>query len=191
MCPGHFGHLKLNLPIIHIGFFKALLNILKCICKNCGNVLLPQSERVLYAKKMSKLKDNPSTKVNLMKKLIKECIKTKKCGECETINPSAQKVPRMAGKIEYKYTTMGKEIAEKIRKDYTEDRKSLINAFDDIKSYVVNPIEIIELLKKVPQRQYSLLNYGCVNIEDLLVRTIIVPPVCIRPSVALANSLSN
>lgn len=41
-CPGHFGHLKLHMPIVHIGFFKSLLNILKCVCKTCGNVLLPE-----------------------------------------------------------------------------------------------------------------------------------------------------
>jgi len=27
-CPGHFGHLKLNLPVFHIGFFKHTVSIL-------------------------------------------------------------------------------------------------------------------------------------------------------------------
>lgn len=110
------------------------------------------------------------------------------------MNPSAQKVPRMAGRIEYKYTTMGEKIAERLRSDYhhqQEERKSMIAAFDGMKSYVINPIEVLELLRKIPKKYYPLLNYGSENIEDLLVRTIIIPPVCIRPSVALMNSQSN
>ena len=49
----------------------------------------------------------------------------------------------------------------------------------------------MELLKKIPKKHYPILNYGSTNIEDLLVRTIVIPPVCIRPSVALMNSQSN
>ena len=32
-CPGHFGYLKLDLPVFHVGYFKHTLNILQCICK--------------------------------------------------------------------------------------------------------------------------------------------------------------
>lgn len=98
-CPGHFGHLKLNLPVVHIGFFKSLLNILKCVCKTCGNILIPEAERTQLMKRMVKLKDNPTARAALSKKLVKECGKSKRCGECDSLNPSAQKVPRMAGKI--------------------------------------------------------------------------------------------
>jgi DNA-directed RNA polymerase III subunit RPC1 len=70
-CPGHFGHLKLNMPILHIGYFKALINILKCVCKNCGHVLLPEAQRIFYMKKMIKLKNNSTARSALSKKLIK------------------------------------------------------------------------------------------------------------------------
>ena len=32
-CPGHFGYIRLNLPIFHIGFFKKIIEILRIICK--------------------------------------------------------------------------------------------------------------------------------------------------------------
>jgi len=32
-CPGHFGNLRLELPVFHIGYFKHTLNILQMICK--------------------------------------------------------------------------------------------------------------------------------------------------------------
>ena len=32
-CVGHFGYIKLALPVFHIGFFKHVLSILQVICK--------------------------------------------------------------------------------------------------------------------------------------------------------------
>jgi DNA-directed RNA polymerase III subunit RPC1 len=32
-CPGHFGYLKLALPVFNIGFFSNILDVVKCICK--------------------------------------------------------------------------------------------------------------------------------------------------------------
>ena len=34
-CPGHFGHISLELPVFHVGYFKAILTILQKICKAC------------------------------------------------------------------------------------------------------------------------------------------------------------
>lgn len=61
-----------------------------------------------HLKKMLRFKYDSTVRASESKKLIKLCAKNKRCFECNTVNPSAQKVPRMAGKIEYKYTTMGK-----------------------------------------------------------------------------------
>jgi DNA-directed RNA polymerase III subunit RPC1 len=32
-CAGHFGHVTLELPVFHVGFFKAVISILQKICK--------------------------------------------------------------------------------------------------------------------------------------------------------------
>lgn len=32
-CPGHYGYLKLDLPVYNVGFLSFILDILKCICK--------------------------------------------------------------------------------------------------------------------------------------------------------------
>lgn len=36
-CNGHFGHVKLILPIFHVGYFKKIIQILQCICKAWKN----------------------------------------------------------------------------------------------------------------------------------------------------------
>lgn len=44
-CTGHFGYIRLELPVFHIGYFKNTVQILQCICKQCSRVLLPDEER--------------------------------------------------------------------------------------------------------------------------------------------------
>ena len=43
-CIGHFGYINLCLPCYHIGFIKDTIDILKCICKTCSNILLPNTK---------------------------------------------------------------------------------------------------------------------------------------------------
>ncbi len=38
--PGHFGHIQLELPVIHIGFVNLIKTALKSTCNSCSNVLL-------------------------------------------------------------------------------------------------------------------------------------------------------
>jgi hypothetical protein len=44
-CTGHFGYIRLELPVFHIGYFKNTVQILQCICKSCSHVLLTEDER--------------------------------------------------------------------------------------------------------------------------------------------------
>ena len=38
-CPGHFAHIQLQLPVFHIGYFKAIIQLLQNICKVRGSPL--------------------------------------------------------------------------------------------------------------------------------------------------------
>jgi DNA-directed RNA polymerase subunit A' len=39
-CPGHFGHIDLAAPVIHIGYAKLIYRMLSATCWKCGRVLL-------------------------------------------------------------------------------------------------------------------------------------------------------
>jgi hypothetical protein len=56
-CAGHFGFVKLELPVFHIGFFKAVAEILTNVCKTCSRVLLGPADRKGYLRLMR----NPQT----------------------------------------------------------------------------------------------------------------------------------
>ena len=39
-CPGHFGHIELAVPIVHIEFTKIIFDLLRATCRSCGRILL-------------------------------------------------------------------------------------------------------------------------------------------------------
>lgn len=49
-CAGHFGYLRLELPVFHVGYFRNTVQLLQCICKTCSRVLLPEEERRRWIK---------------------------------------------------------------------------------------------------------------------------------------------
>ena len=43
-CPGHFGFIELARPVIHIKFVSVILDLLRSICRGCGNILIPNDK---------------------------------------------------------------------------------------------------------------------------------------------------
>ncbi|EXB53230.1 DNA-directed RNA polymerase III subunit RPC1 [Morus notabilis] len=86
-CPGHYGYLKLALPVYNVGYLSTILDILKCICKSCSRILLDEKLRKDFLKKMRSSKMEPLKKGELMKKIVKKCnSKAVKCSKCGYIN---------------------------------------------------------------------------------------------------------
>ena len=42
-CGGHFGHIELVRPVVHVGFAKAVYFLIRATCKKCGRALAPES----------------------------------------------------------------------------------------------------------------------------------------------------
>jgi DNA-directed RNA polymerase subunit A' len=69
-CQGHFGHLELTRPVIHVHYAKYIYNILRSTCRKCGRVLL-EKEGLEEIKKLKK---------NILKNTLKKV--KKKCPHC-------------------------------------------------------------------------------------------------------------
>ena len=81
-CLGHFGYIELARPIMHIKFNKIILDLLRCTCKECGKILIPDEKA-----KKSRAKTKDVKRLRKKKAMIKELlagIKTiKKCPHCK------------------------------------------------------------------------------------------------------------
>ena len=62
ICTGHFGHINLMVPLIHPGFAKQIVLILKCFCKsrNCSRLLITEDhlELVMEEERISNIRSN-------------------------------------------------------------------------------------------------------------------------------------
>ena len=95
-CPGHFGFIRLNLPIFHIGFFKSIIEILKIICKNCSRVILNNEDRNRFRNNLNKRNRLSSIqRKKIFKEIIKSCNKIKICPFCGSFNGDVKHLTRL------------------------------------------------------------------------------------------------
>jgi DNA-directed RNA polymerase II subunit RPB1 len=85
-CPGHFGHIKLAVPVYHQGLMDMLTDVLKCVCFHCSRLLVDKSDP--RYQKILKMQD-PEKRIKAIIKLAerkKRCVfKDDFCGQPRAI----------------------------------------------------------------------------------------------------------
>lgn len=181
-CPGHYGYLTLAMPVYNVGYLSTIVDILKCICKYCACILLPEQERIDFLKKMRK-DIEPLKKIELSKRIVKRCTamasskKAVKCLKCGYINGIVKKAVGMIGVIHDRSRVMDNTI---------DECHSAISHINESKGCNVSPLikpdRVLSLFKKMLDRDCVLL-YLSDRPEKFIITNIAVPPVPIRPSV--------
>jgi len=85
ICPGHFGHIELNEPILHPLYYKEIVNFLKCVCIKCWRLLILPEQIELDG--LSRIK-GPSRFVKILEKISKTVV----CchDDCNTEQPDVK-----------------------------------------------------------------------------------------------------
>lgn len=79
-CVGHFGHINLNVSVLHPLYYRLILNILKCTCYKCSRLLLTSEKLQLDGV----LK---GTKAVRFQSVVKKMDKIDVCSYCGTFQP--------------------------------------------------------------------------------------------------------
>ncbi|DBA04436.1 TPA: hypothetical protein N0F65_010032 [Lagenidium giganteum] len=190
-CVGHFGYIKLELPVFHIGYFKAITEVLQNICKECSRILLPPHEREQFLRRMRDPRVDVLRLIGLRKKISAICKKTVKCPYCSGINGTVRKIT----------TTTLKLVHEKYRARSAHDLRNVFVAQfseaqalnSEIAQHLpkaqedLSPLVVQQLFQQIPDQDCELLWMDAIGgrPEKLILSTVLVPPVCIRPSVAM------
>src|SRR3972149_8995733 len=53
-CPGHFGHIELAVPTLHVEFTKIVQGLLNGTCRNCGRIMLSEQRLDRLRKKIER-----------------------------------------------------------------------------------------------------------------------------------------
>jgi DNA-directed RNA polymerase subunit A' len=103
-CPGHFGHIDLAMPVIHVGLVKPIRNCLRSTCRECGRLLSTDKQKEGYFQEFNKYKEEGRNTTYLIKQVIKDADKVEKCPRCG----------RETGKIELDKPTSLRENGKKL-----------------------------------------------------------------------------
>ena len=192
-CIGHFGVVKLSLPIFHYGFFKGTLSILQCICKGCSRILVDEQTKKRYLKRFRTPDLEMTTKMRLFKEIQAKCKKQVICMYCQQVNGTVKKSGNMKI-VHLKYAKNDKGL-----NDYINDMTDVINLNESLKPYItkceldINPLMAYRLFEKMSNDDSELmgLNPKVTRPENLILTFFPVPPNQARPSVAQDDKTSN
>ncbi|CAI9105246.1 OLC1v1004130C1 [Oldenlandia corymbosa var. corymbosa] len=179
-CPGHYGYLVLALPVYNVGYLSTVLDILKCICKQCSRVLLGEELRINFLKRMRNPKMEPLRKSELQKMIVKKCTalassrKAAKCAKCGYVNGMVKRNTKMPGIV---HERLKVNASLKDECSLAVPNKSNFSIPDEM-----DPKLVHSLLKNMLDEDCELL-YLNDRPEKLMVTSILVPPTAIRPSV--------
>jgi DNA-directed RNA polymerase subunit A' len=81
-CPGHFGHIDLIAPVIHVGFAKLIRKLLRAICRDCSKLMLLEKDKKMYLEQIKTLERLGQPTDDLVNKVFSEARKNKACPHC-------------------------------------------------------------------------------------------------------------
>jgi len=156
-CPGHFGHIELAKPVIHVGYTRLIRKLLRVACRNCSRLLL-SDEEVLKATGGDSNRDTPDL---VSEKDVKKERVCPHCGEQQR-------------KINFEkptsFSEVWKEEGKKVEHRLTAaDIRARLEKIpdDDLRLLGINP--------DVARPEWTILT------------ALPVPPVTMRPSIILEN----
>ena len=161
-CTGHFGHIDLARPIIHVGFIKEIEMLLKCTCEECGRLMLTEDQKLSRSQFLESVKNlggDSDDVYKYAKETAKLASKVTVCPYCEA------EVTKI--KLD-KPTTFHKE---------NEDKSKL------------TPENVRSWLEKIPDEDLLLLGIDpkACRPEWMILQALPVPPVTVRPSIRLES----
>lgn len=161
-CPGHFGHIELAVPIVHVEFTKIIHELLKSTCRNCGRILLSDESAKKVRSRIEKYKTLLGTIPEEVHKSIIQEIKAKQCPHCAA--------------PQYKITF------EKPTK-FTEQT--------EMGSEPLTPSMIRERLERISDEDLEILGFNpkVARPEWMVLQVLPVPPVYVRPSITLESGI--
>ncbi|XP_041032404.1 DNA-directed RNA polymerase III subunit RPC1 isoform X1 [Carcharodon carcharias] len=188
-CIGHYGYIDLELPCFHVGYFKAIIGILQMICKTCSHIMLSQEEKKLFLDTLKRPGLTYLQKRGLKKKVSEKCRKKTFCQCCGSFNGPVKKCGLLKI-IHEKYKT-NKKVMDPVVSDFLQSFDIAIEHNKEVEALLgraqenLNPLVVLNIFKRIPSEDIPLLlmNLEAGKPADLVLTRLLVPPLCIRPSV--------
>lgn len=197
-CHGHFGHIRLALPVFHVGYFKQIILVLQCICKSCGAILLEEQMRRQFLGELRRPNIDNLRRMKILKKVVDQCKKQRRCVKCNHVNGVVKKAASGAGPAALKIVH---DTFRFVGKKHTPEKEAWDREFDqaftrnpEVEKFAkrvhddLNPLKVLNLFKQIDPLDCELFGIDPARggrPETYIWRYLPAPPVCIRPSVMM------
>lgn len=162
-CQGHFGHIELAVPVIHVGFVSEIYSLLSATCRNCGRIKISEKKVEMF-ESLIKEKERLFGKMpeELYRGLVKKAMKKRVCPYCESEQYD----------VKFNKPTEFWEVTKSGSKRLT-------------------PNMIRERLERIPDKDLRLigLDPNVMRPEWAILTVLPIPPLCVRPSITLESGL--
>ena len=81
-CNGHFGHIELAAPVIHVGFSKLIRRLLRGTCRECSRLLLNEDQKQEFTDRLRRTRDLDKDLNDVTKAAVRQARKTDSCPHC-------------------------------------------------------------------------------------------------------------
>ena len=162
-CPGHFGHIELAEPVLHIAFVDDIHKLLLTTCRSCNRIKLENEELASYREiRNAKASYAVITLENIKDEIIEKSKKIKICPHCQ---------------------------AEQYDLIFT--KPTIFVEKTDAGENRLLPITIRERLSNITDDDLKLLGYdpSTARPEWFVLQVLPVPPVTVRPSIILETGI--
>jgi len=159
-CPGHFGHIELPAPVIHVGFAKTIYELLKATCRSCGRLQLSDDQIRQFTEEIDRLKQAGRAYRHVFFKVKQKAMSMQTCPHCgeKQLKIDLEKPATMV--------------------EVTESGPARLHAST-----------VRSRLERIPDSDLRLLEISPENSRpEWMVLTVLpVPPVYVRPSITLES----
>lgn len=162
-CPGHFGHMELAEPVLHIAFIDNIHKLLLSTCRSCSRLKVPQEELEEFARiKRREAAYTIISQKRIPEQMLEKARKAKTCPHC------------------------GKEQYELI---FT--KPTIFVEKTEVGEHRLLPITIRERFAQILDEDLDLLSYdyNTARPEWFVLQALPVPPVTVRPSIILETGI--
>ncbi len=81
-CPGHFGHIELAAPVIHVGFTTLIRRLLRATCRECGRLTLTEEKMEYFREQLVNARELGKDPDTVLKSAVREARKSSTCPHC-------------------------------------------------------------------------------------------------------------
>jgi DNA-directed RNA polymerase subunit A' len=89
-CNGHFGHIELAAPVVHVGFTKLIRRLLRGTCRSCSRLALTDEEAAEFRERLERTRELSGDPSDVMKAAIRQARKADRCPHCGEVQYDIQ-----------------------------------------------------------------------------------------------------